>query len=218
MLIKESQWIGKNMSAVDSSSLFPLLNLGSSTKAYRKDQQPWNEEYIFSPFRGKNQKIINVDFKNEEGIDIVGDLTDSHFLKKLSGIKFNSILCTNLLEHLEKKEALCNWITNTIPKGGYLFISCPNKIMPHGNPVDTMFRPNIEELQSLFPTMKKVQTEIITDYTYATYLSKNRFGLLKYAIKLLLPFYQPKNWITYVRLIPWIFKKFRVTCLVLKKT
>ncbi|OBQ33891.1 MAG: hypothetical protein AN485_17485, partial [Anabaena sp. MDT14b] len=47
------------------------------------------------------------------------------------------------------------------PKSGYIFVTVPYKYPYHRDPIDTMFRPDIQELSSLFPDFKIVNGEIL---------------------------------------------------------
>ncbi|MDP6224554.1 MAG: hypothetical protein QGF34_05795, partial [Candidatus Poseidoniaceae archaeon] len=71
MLYEEAKFIGKAMHALDPNDIFPLLNLGSSSDELAKQRQPWIDEYIFSKARASNHKVVNVDLKENPGVDIV---------------------------------------------------------------------------------------------------------------------------------------------------
>ena len=146
MLYEEAKFIGKVMHALDPNDVFPLLNLGSSSDELAKQRQPWIDEYIFSKARASNLKVVNVDLKANPGVDIVRDVTDPAFLEELKTMGFKSIICSNMLEHVptDSVERICESLQQIIPKDGYLFISGPYKFPYHPDPIDTMFRPNVE--------------------------------------------------------------------------
>ncbi|KRH95855.1 MULTISPECIES: hypothetical protein [Cylindrospermopsis] len=49
MLKQEAQWLGKMIYSLDQDSIFPLLNLGSSSQNFREKQQPWIYQFLFKP-------------------------------------------------------------------------------------------------------------------------------------------------------------------------
>lgn len=218
MLIEEAKWFNQEIQSMDDSIVFPMLNVGSSTDKFRKNKQPWIDEYIFNPARKKNQLIQHLDVKQAPGVDIVGNLIDPNFLRRLSKMKFKSVFCTNLLEHVVNKEEIGRILVSIIPAGGYLFVSCPFKYPRHPDPIDTMFRPGIQELASLFPYTDVVSGEIVaTRVTYSKYITRSPLVLTKTIIRIFLPFYKPKSWFIAVNKLRWLFRRFQVTCIVLRK-
>ena len=157
MLIKESVWLGNNIKSLNPNNVFPMLDLGSNSRKYREKLQPWIEKNIFKEPKRLGFKIIYTDQKNLPGVDLVGNIYNPKFQEKLSKLKIKSIMCSNLLEHIEDRESLAKFITKILPKQGYLFLSGPYRYRHHGDPIDTMFRPTVDELHQLFPTLKKNQ-------------------------------------------------------------
>ncbi len=141
MLIEEAKWLGQKILTMDPPTLFPALNVGSSNAEDREIIQPWIDEYIFRPLEINQQTIQHLDIKREQGVDIVGDLSDPWFLEKLSKMQFKSVLCSNLLEHIPNKEEVCRILASIIPVGGYIFVSGPYNFPFHSDPIDNMFRP-----------------------------------------------------------------------------
>ncbi len=221
MLIEEAKWLSQKISLLDPSAIFPMLNIGSSTETHRKIVQPWIDEYIFKPAERKGQ-ILCLDKKRAPGVDIVGDLSETPFLKKLSKMQFNSVLCSNLLEHIPNRNEIGQAIASLVPKGGYLFVSCPYRYPYHPDPIDTLFRPNIKELSSIFPNTHIIYGEIVICRTYLDYLTHSPIGspivFAKSILRLFLPFHKPKEWLSALYRFPWLFKNFSATCLVLKKS
>ena len=83
MRLSESLWIGKKILKIAKNTPnFRLLNVGSSTKHFRENKQPWIQENIFDPIRGHGS-VDHLDIKASEGVDIVGDLKDSVFHDQL---------------------------------------------------------------------------------------------------------------------------------------
>lgn len=217
MLPAEAKWIGRQLLAVDPNRAFPLLNIGSSTGRFATVDQPWIDGEVFGPLRTRGIAVSNCDIKSAPGIDLVGDLRDPNFLAKLASQGFKSVLCSNLLEHVENPASLAAGLVEIIPSGGFLFVSGPRSYPHHADPIDTMFRPTPAELARLFPGTRVVASEVVDCGTYLEYVTRTRMKLLKSVVRLALPIYQPKGWRTAVRRLPWLFRQFRAVCLVLEK-
>lgn len=213
MLFNEAKFIGDVMYKLQPEDVFPLCNLGSSDDDLSKYRQPWIDEYIFKPAREKGYKVVNVDIKEHEGVDLVGDVTDPNFMEKLKEIGFKSVICSNLLEHVPKKsrKEICDSLMELIPKEGYFFISGPYKFPYHPDPIDTMFRPNIEEMASLFPNSTIIESSIITSNDH-----RKPIELAKNIVRIFMPFYKPREWLFFPRQLPWLFRSYKATCIILQ--
>src|SRR5438552_13681584 len=141
MLIREAAWLGLQIAQADAKRVFPLLDAGSSTEKFRNQQQPWIDRYIFAPARGQNLAVHHLDKEPAPGVDIVGDLTDPVTIEKLAGLGYRSVLCSNLLEHVQDRQHTALAVLSLIPPGGYVFLSCPYAFPYHPDPIDTRFRP-----------------------------------------------------------------------------
>jgi SAM-dependent methyltransferase len=217
MLPAEAKWLGRQLLALDPRRAFPMLNIGSSTGRFVSVDQPWIDQEIFGPLRERGLAVLNCDIKSAPGVDLVGDLEDPRFLASLAEHRFQSVLCSNLLEHVENRAAIAATLLQVIPSGGYLFVSGPRSYPRHADPIDTMFRPTPEELAALFPGTRAVASEIVDCGTYWAYITRTPTKLLKSAVRLALPFYQHKGWRTAVRRLAWLFRDFQAVCVVLEK-
>src|SRR5688572_13141792 len=110
------------MAEVAAARLAPLVNVGSSTHHFVTRVQPWIDEHIFRPARGRGLRVINVDIKTAEGIDLAGDLTDPRFRARVHDTGARSLLCSNLLEHVPDPHAIARALLEILPSGGYLFV------------------------------------------------------------------------------------------------
>ena len=156
--------------------------------------------------------------KNDTGVDLAGDLCDLDFLQKLSEMNIQSVLCSNLLEHITNREEICQIISSIIPKSGYIFVTVPYKYPYHRDPIDTMFRPDIQELSSLFPDFKIVTGEILAGgYLVQSTTITPVLYTLAMVIRLMLPIYQPLRWFDSLKYALWLFKDISVSCVVLEK-
>jgi hypothetical protein len=134
-------------------------------------------------------------------------------------MQFKSVLCSNLLEHVLDRESLCKSIRAIMPVGGYLFVSVPYQFPYHRDPLDTLFRPTINELTVLFPEFEPVDAAIVSGgkLINATGYSPS-FYFVILLLRLLLPIYQPARWLDSLRYSLWLFKEVSATCVVLRRT
>ena len=218
MFREEAKWLANIIYSLNPNSVFPMLNIGSSNKKFREQEQPWIDELLFKPARTKGYSVIHTDIKNDIGVDLVGDLCSLDFLKKLSEMNIQSVICSNLLEHINNREEISKIISSIVPKNGYLFVTVPYKYPYHCDPIDTMFRPNIQELSSLFPDFKIVNGEILPGgYLVKSTTTTPILYTLAMLIRLILPIYQPLRWLDSLKYALWLFKDISVSCVVLEK-
>ena len=218
MLVNEAVWFKEHIRQMDSRLLFPMANIGSSTERFRKIEQPWIEQCIFNPIREGNHKVTHVDIKNVQGVDIVGDLSDPDFILKLSKMGFKSVLCSNFLEHVRDRARIAGALLSIVDSGGYILISCPYEHPYHPDPIDTMFRPTVKELAGLFPNSRIVAGGIITDHSYFFYITMSLPIFFRAIARLFIPFYKPVNWLISIMQLPWLFRNYKTTCVVLQKS
>ena len=220
MLESEAKWFKKAIDEIDITYLSPIINIGSNSAYFRKKIHPWIEFELFGPLLKDGAKIHHTDIINQDGVDLVGDLQDEVFLNSLKNMKFNSVFCTHLFEHVVNREEISKVIEDIITSGGYLFISCPYQFPYHPGPIDTMYRPNIDELKSLFPNTQLVRSSLVSEYVLfylLTRILKNPFEVIK---KISAKSFDKKNNVQMASvgtLIKWLHKKFVSTCVVLRK-
>ena len=218
MLREEANWLANVIYSLEPDRVFPMLNIGSSTQDFREKEQPWIDEKLFFPARKMGYSVIHLDMKNDVGVDIVGDLCDSSFLQKLSEMNIKSVLCSNLLEHVLNREELCKNISSIISGGGYIFLTVPYKFPYHRDPIDTMYRPNIDELSKSFPQHKILDSEIVEGglLVKSTSIAPILYAIAMF-IRVMVPIYQPLRWLDSVRYSLWLFRTISATCVVLEK-
>lgn len=207
-LIAEAKWFGQKIQQMDGEEIFPMLNIGSSTDRFRTVVQGWIDEYIFKPIREKGLQVVHMDRKKAFGVDVVGDLNDRGFLRKLSTMRFQSVFCSNLFEHIRNREEIAEILTSLIPEGGTIFISSPHRYPFHADPIGTGFRPDVNELVALFPDTRILSGEVVTCGNYWDYITKSPIKFLKTVARLCVPFYKPMVWYSHVRHIPLVVQEF----------
>lgn len=217
MLPEEAQWLGREILALDRERAFPLLDIGSSTDHFRKVEQPFIDELIFRPIREAGGQIVHSDFLNLPGVDLVGDLTDPNFQQRLRSMRFGSVLCNNLMEHLTNREEIARILVEILPPGGHLIVSVPYRYPYHAGPIDTGYRPTPQQLAELFGGMETIKGEVVPSHTYWEDIGRDPLYLAGRFFRLLFPFYNPRGWLTVASHIPWLGRRFEVSCVVLRK-
>lgn len=172
MLYEESLWF-KNTIQKYAQPNSLVLNIGSSTKEFIEVTQPYIKANLFDEFAKKNCLVKNIDIKQAEGVDLVGDVTDPAFIEKLKQLNASFIICSNLLEHLTERTAFCEALVKILNADTKLIISVPYNFPYHEDPIDTMYRPDLKELQQAFPNLKLVEGKIVDCGTFFNYSTKN---------------------------------------------
>ncbi len=222
MLTEEAEWLGEQLCSF-GHECYPMVNIGSSTGSFRTRIQPHIDEYIFKPLRDQGKKVLHVDIKEAEGVDLVGDLNDENFINLIKSMQVKSVLCSNLLEHVTSPQAICKHLQKMLDPGGIIVVTVPRRYPYHKDPIDTKFRPSVDELCSLFPNWTLVHGEIVTSAgTQAkTLWKKSRQGdfldIANTVKKWLLPMRGMDEWRKARGDVFNLFRHYQVTCAVLKK-
>ena len=217
MGIEESLWISNQIDKYEDD-FFPLLNLGSSTKSFRENVQPWINEIIFNPLQYKNKIVVHSDIKKDEGVDVAGDVLDEEFAKQLKHRNFKCIICSNVLEHIKNVDIFCEAIESIALSGTYIIITVPFLYPYHKDPIDTKFRPNINDILKLFPQCKLVDGIVHTsNKTHFFTLIKEPYTFFITIKNWLIPRFGIKEWKMRCSDIPDLFKKYKYTCVLLRK-
>lgn len=217
MLIKESQYLRLLIESLHLNGEAKVLNIGSQDEKYLEIQKHIKEN-IVKPTLSKGARIYNLDIRDGSGVDIVGDVTNAEFSKKLRRYSFSVIYLFNVLEHVEDIDKFTGSIESLMQEDAYLIISVPFLYPIHFDPIDNLFRPTPEEVAKYFPNCKIVNSAIIKDYTYWYYITSSLKRFIIEFTRILTPFYKFNKWINVV--IPklkWLNRNFEVTCIILQK-
>jgi SAM-dependent methyltransferase len=220
MLIAEARWLADRIDELGNAA-FPMLNVGSQTLDFRTRVQPWIDAYLFAPARLRRQTVCHADMQAADGVDFIGDITDESFVARMQAESFRSVLCCNLLEHVEDRARVARALTDIVRPEGHLILSVPHVFPYHADPIDTMYRPDPEELASLFPGMLVIESAIVGVGTLAGYALRRLFADPAQLAKSLST-RRSANPAT-VRegssnTIRWALRPLKVTCLVLRKS
>jgi len=197
-----------------------LLNLGSSTGDFRKIQQPHIDKYIFKPLDKTIYQTIHFDLKNDIGVDLSGNIFDVETQKTLLKTKPTIIMCCNLMEHLDEdlRHQVPNIFDLILENEGVLLITVPYSYPVHLDPIDTYFRPSPLQLSALFPGYYTLDKSIIESSTFLDeFLSYSLYWKIRTVVRLFTPFYKYKGWKTLIHRCLWLFKKYKISCVLLKK-
>jgi len=218
MNVLESEWIGERLRHIPDAALFPLLNVGSSTLEFRTKVQPHIDRNIFAPLRARGGTVHHLDIKSAPGVDIVGDLLDPAFVERMARLQIRSVMVCNILEHVAARQPICDAIVRMLPATGYIIVSGPHRYPYHADPIDTMFRPSIDEVHAHFPGTAIVDSAIIDSGNWRQWNAAERGRPLGRTIaRLFLPFYKPAAWWELARQAPYLIKHITAFAVVLQK-
>ena len=218
MLLEESIWIKNQFKFHFNNEDFPLLNLGSSTKKFREEDQSYIHKEIFLPLLKKKLKVIHSDVKKSDGVDIVGNINDLKFRNYIKGIGIKSILCSNLLEHIENPTLFVKSIIDILPENGKLIVTTPFYFPYHKDPIDTLFRPKIEDLELLFKDFHKISSSTVkSNKNFSKVLKSNPRYFLIMILRWVTPFYKFYEWKLHLMDLFKVRKNFSANCVVFKK-
>ena len=209
MFVQEAKLLHELIGSLQWNGNGTVLDIGSSSREYRCKIQPHIDGYIFRPLREVGYKIAYLDKKNEEGIDIIADLTDPLFDRNLQKTTYDLIICSNILEHVIDRELFINNLLSFAHKGSVIIITVPFKYFKHLDPIDTMFRPSLDELIQWINQKGEFEIQhssyiVINEKRYY----KRKMKLARYIpIRLSVDF-----WRYYLKSFRW-----KVTCIAVKK-
>lgn len=218
MLYEESLWFKKIIQKHTLPNTL-VLNIGSSTKEFTEITQPYIKTNLLDEFIKKNCVIKNIDIKHAEGVDLVGDVTDPTFVAQLKELNASIIICSNLLEHLSERTKFCNALTEIMNPSTKLIVSVPYSFPYHEDPIDTMYRPNLNELQNAFPKLVQIEGEIVDCGSFLDFSHKNHsfiqkyFSFTKLSIAAAISFFISRKKFDK---LSWIFKRVSATCVIYK--
>lgn len=218
MQVLESNWIRARLAALADEELFPLLDVGSSTLDFRERVQPYIESEVFGPLRARGGKIWHVDCKAAPGVDLVGDLLEPAFQERLRGLGIRSALVCNVLHHVEDAAALCRAIAGAVRPGGRVLVTGPHRFPRHFDPIDTLLRPDLDEVAALFPGATIEAGEILDSGNWRNWNAAERGGrsFPRALARLCVPFYRPRKWLEVFWEAPYFLRHIRTFAVVLR--
>lgn len=218
MFEAEARWLCRALDGFAPERLSPLLNLGSSSAAFREQTQPWAERRLFGPLRARRIDVVHVDLRELPGVDVRADLNDPADLPRLRRLRPRALLCCNLLEHVADPERLVRNCLGLLESGGLVFATVPFSYPHHRDPIDTMYRPNPAELALLFTGARPLETAVIgTGLSYRDDVRERPWILLRQFARFPVPFLSLTRWKRSMAKLYWLVAEYRVTCGVFEK-
>jgi len=210
----ESLWLKKNI-IEHKNKINNILNVGSSTKFFREVSQPHIHLNVIRTLNNLKIKVFNLDLKKDEDIDFCGDILSDSFFNKIKKNQFSSILCSNILEHVDDPIEFSKRLMMLVKPGGLIFITAPTIYPIHYDPIDNNFRPNIFELNKIFNKSKIINSKLLN--VKSLYSTKSNYFFFKLFTRLFIPFYKYRGWLTSIHMLKWLFKDRYISCVVLEK-
>ncbi len=222
---EEAQWINaalhKHILTSEATPSFTVLNLGCGTKESREIKKPYIYDLTIQPLSAKGFNVIHSDLIKDPGVDISGNLFDPEFSKKLQILCPSLIYFCNIFEHLPKDKIteIPLILDKILQPNGYIMITAPRSYPYHPDPIDSMYRPDINSLTNLFKNYTVISADEIECGSYRQDLASTRkIRIIRKIIRLFFPFIHPKRWASHAHRFFWLFKPYKITCVLLKKT
>jgi hypothetical protein len=215
MFEAEARWLRCALGAFPRERLSPLLNLGGSSVEVRECLQPWIEDQVFarSKCRGHPRR-----YARAAGVDVQADLTDPADVRCLRALRPQALLCCNLLEHVIEPCRLARHCLDLVATGGLLFFTVPFSYPYHGDPIDTMYRPNPAELAGLLDGARLLDSTILgTGLSYRDAVRERPWLLLRHVWRFPIPFLSFEKWKRSMARLYWLAVEYRITCAVFEK-
>ncbi len=217
MLPSEAKWISAYFTSQDNVALGTVLNIGSSTAEFREQKQSFIEENIFRPLARRGVPVVHTDIKAANGVDVVADIMNDDDLERLRSLGANTILCSNMLEHVPSASRMAERLATLVPPGGVLLVTVPNSYPYHPDPIDTLLRPDTTQLSGLFRQLKFLDGGIVEGPTVAQEFAKNPLLLPRRLARSLIPFPRFGIWLSTLDRWRWLFRHYKAACVVLLK-
>lgn len=196
-----------------------ILNIGSSTAHFREVVQPHIKKMFIDPCENAGCVFINHDIKKGIGVDIVGDLLDQQVVVTLKNLEPDIVVASNILEHIERGQldAFVDNLKSIVPQGKVIMVTVPFSYPIHFDPIDTYLRPSPTELVAFFEGFEVLESDVVLSGPYWTdYINSTAGERIKILVRLLCPFYKAKSWLSVAHRFLWMFRKYKVSFVVLK--
>lgn len=218
MFKAETDWIVSRLAAIDAPSLSPMLNIGSSTLAFRSQVQPWIQGNLIKPLEGRGVRIVHADLKSGAGVDISADMNTPEGFAALAAVGARSIMVCNVLEHVTDPGAFARRCLDLVQPGGYVIVTVPRSYPYHRDPIDTMYRPTPAEAASLFDGTSMITGEIIDAGSYRDQVRARPWIISRQILRAPFPFLGWTKWKRSMAKLYWLVYPYQISCTILRKT
>jgi len=189
----------------------PLLNVGSSTAAFRTQDKPHIEAQLFAPLRERGVAICHLDRKADDGVDVIGDILDPALREELAARGFRCVLLCNVLEHVRERQALAAACEQIVGSGGLILATVPSSFPYHADPIETFYRPSPGELAALFRASDLRRGETVTGQTYRDAIASLPREFAKTALAALTAIAWPRSFLSRAHRWFWYRRPYRVS-------
>jgi SAM-dependent methyltransferase len=146
MLAAEARWVGDRVRALGLGPGATVIDVGSSSEEFRCLVQPHIDYEIFRPLREAGVRIVHVDARADDGVDVVADVTDPAAIPDELRGAGDVVLSASMLEHVPQRDRAVAALRELTRPGGHLIVTAPRRFPRHRDPVDTGYRPTADEL------------------------------------------------------------------------
>jgi len=217
VLKDEAMRIGKEMGAIEAAELSPVLMLGSNSRLNGPEGQSFISKYVIAPNELRGVQFFHTDLEDAPGVDISGDLFDDDVLEALKQLNARTIVCANILEHVERPASLVDRCLSLLPTSGYIVITVPNRFPYHPAPIDTYFRPDGAALASLCNNSQIITVDEFDCGSFALQLSKRPQLVVRYALHIMLFLVSFRRAVSGLHRFLWLVRNYNITIVVAKK-
>jgi hypothetical protein len=208
----EAAWVA---AALRQSPAEPVLNLGSSSLAFRTSKKPHIERELFRPLLERGVRVIHADLREDEGVDISGDIFEPEVQRRLRAVQAGTLLCNNILEHVTDRAGFAALCETLVPSGAQIIVTVPHSYPYHADPIDPGYRPRPEQIAELFPRCRLIRAEVIEDGN--GWQEIRRRGMVREALRLLVPFWHFKAWRYHLHNLLWLHRPYLISAVVLQR-
>ena len=195
-----------------------MLNVGSSTREYREEIQPWIQNTLIGPLQRRGVNVVHSDVRDGDGIDVKANILHDVDFRRLKSLGVKSVLCCNMLEHVPDPKDLALRCLNLVPRGGYIVVTVPHSYPHHRDPIDTMFRPRPDEVISLFQDVEVVEQELLTVGSYRNHVKQRPWIIFRHVFRFPFPFVHFDRWKRSMRKLYWLANPYLQSCVILRKS
>lgn len=184
MLLQESLWY-KDVIRRRLPHGARVVNIGSSTKHYVEVLQPYIKQNVIDELTAKECVVTHVDIKQTEGVDMVGDIMEPDFAERVRTLEPDAIICGSVLEQVSDHNRFAQALETLLKAGALLIVSVPHSFPYHEDPIDTLYRPDVADLEAAFSRLELVEGRIVSAGRYFFILARRLsfFGKIWYFIK-----------------------------------
>lgn len=217
MFEAEAKWLERALRERSAEELSPLLNVGSSTSRFREVEQPWTERHLFAPLKERGIRVIHLDTREGEGIDLRADILNAEDLPRVKALGARSVLCCNILEHVTDPKGLARVCCDIVGPGGLVFVTVPHSYPHHRDPIDTMLRPSPQALAVLFHPAEMLKGEVVdVKESYWGQVRRRPWILFRHITRFPFPFIHYEGWRRSMAKLYWLAHNYEVTAAVFR--